>query len=100
MVTILPSSAGAGGSNPGRGLRSHMPCIQKKKKKPENRSKIVTNSKNDPHQKHSFNKKYRIGRSFELGVMTQRRAGLGHPESSQGGRGVSGRRSKQCLIQH
>ena len=100
MVTILPSSAGAGGSNPGRGLRSHMPCIQKKKKKPRKQKQDCNKFKNDPHQKHSFNKKYRIGKSFELGVMTQRRAGLGHPESSQGGRGVSGRRSKQCLIQH
>ena len=81
-----------------RELRSHMPYIQKKKK-PEKRNKILTNSKMI-HLKKLLKKKYRIGSSFELGVMTERRAGLGRPESFQGRRGVSGRRSKQCLLQH
>ena len=82
-------------------VRAKIPhALHPKKKKNRKQKQDCNKFKNDPHQKHSLNKKYRIGSSFELGVMTQRRAGLGHPESFQGGRGVSGCRSKQCLIQH
>ena len=47
MVKISPSSAGAGGSNPGQGAKAPhaLHPKKKKKKKPENTNKIVTNSK-------------------------------------------------------
>ena len=101
MVKISPFSAEAGGLNPGQGAKvpHALHPKKKKKKKPEKRNKILTNSKMI-HLKKLLKKKYRIGSSFELGVMTERRAGLGRPESFQGRRGVSGRRSKQCLLQH
>ena len=44
MVKISPSSAGAGGSNPGRGAKAPH-ALHPKKKNPKNTNKIVTNSK-------------------------------------------------------